>query len=208
MSSVGVHKLLVKYQETEASARRAGSGRPRKVTGTIKTTRSTVKRETENPTRACASYTVRFHFVASFSSYCLISALVSCRIVYLFKHFGFVFRPCSVFVQRKRNVNFFGPYCSLLEMSLLSFVRTSLIWSPSHSTFPLTKLSRPISTNLACTSNIVSSLCNPHTIMLYRAGYDSQQGLSQSSGEDRVSCCCHRECALNRIQRRIQRLRK
>ena len=41
MSCVGVHKLLVKYQGTEAAARRTGSGRPRKVTGTIKN----VKRE-------------------------------------------------------------------------------------------------------------------------------------------------------------------
>ena len=36
-SRVGVHKLLVKYQETGTVARRAGSGRPRKVTETIKT---------------------------------------------------------------------------------------------------------------------------------------------------------------------------
>ena len=45
VSCVGVHTLLVKYQGTEAAARRTGSGRPRKVTGTINTTRSTVKRE-------------------------------------------------------------------------------------------------------------------------------------------------------------------
>ena len=35
---VGIHKLLVKYQKTGSVVRRTGSGRPLKVTETIKTT--------------------------------------------------------------------------------------------------------------------------------------------------------------------------
>ena len=37
VSRVGIHKLLMKYQEMGAVARRADSGRPQKVTETIKT---------------------------------------------------------------------------------------------------------------------------------------------------------------------------
>ena len=37
VSRVGIHKLLVKYQETGTVARHTGSGRPAKVTETIKT---------------------------------------------------------------------------------------------------------------------------------------------------------------------------
>ena len=37
VSRVGVHKLVAKYQETGTVARRPGSGRPAKVTETIKT---------------------------------------------------------------------------------------------------------------------------------------------------------------------------
>ena len=48
------------YQETEASARRAGSGRPRKVTGTHQN--DSFNRETKNE-RGCAPHT-QFRFVS------------------------------------------------------------------------------------------------------------------------------------------------
>ena len=57
VSHVGIHKLLVKYQEkTEAAVRHAGSGRPQKVTGTIKTTHSIVKREKNEDARLIRSF--------------------------------------------------------------------------------------------------------------------------------------------------------
>ena len=60
--------------------------------------------------RLICSFVLFPRFVSSFPSYCLISVLVLCRFVYPFKRFGFVSFPfcrCIVFVQRKRNVNFF-----------------------------------------------------------------------------------------------------
>ena len=110
----------MKFQETGAVVRHAGSGRPRKVMETIKTIVGTEKRTAETICMHIRVHVLRrrvpkphFRSISSFLPYCVISVLVSCirSGVFVSFRFHFVLAPSSC--NGNQVLTFFGPYCTI-----------------------------------------------------------------------------------------------